>query len=251
MLKVKRTVKNLKTLIAWEFDRVNIYLLGFIIFVTTAYVLHPMVSFSTRVIRIGEIMFQIKSWWEEYLFYPGDVINAIEPLVAFLSGILFASNVARTFENREMLTLLTCPIKRFDVILSKFLINFLILYFTCGVPFTLDMLLLGINPLSFDMYIWLLILLLPVLFTCSIALFASVTFKAAAPTAIIPPLAYFGLLKILWSTNVKIFELLYSEWDKELFNAAKSWLHFSSTTFSVNANFLYILLHRLLLPIFS
>ena len=248
MLKMKRVIKRFKTLMTWEFEEINIFTLGFVIFVATVYILHPIVSHSSKGILIERILdlkgFQVRSSGENYLFYPGDVIDAVELLVVFLAGILFASNVARAFENREMLTLLTCPTKRHHVILSKFFVNFLILYLAFGVPFALDMVLLGIYPLNLDMYIWLFILLLPILFACSIALFASVTLKTAGPSAVIPPLTFLGLIKLLGSVSEEACDLLYSTWDEKLFNAVKnlglSW---------VGMDFSYVVLYRLLLPV--
>ena len=253
MLKTKRVIKHFKTLMTWEFEEINIFTLGFIIFVATTYILHPMVSYSSRGIIIERILdfngFQVRSSRENYLFYPGNVIDAIELLVVFLAGILFASNVARAFENREMLTLLTCPTKRHHVILSKFSVNFLILYFAFGIPFALDMMLLGINPLNLDMYIWLFILFLPILFACSIALFASVTLKTTGPSAVIPPLMFLGLIKLLDSVNEEACDLLYSTWDEKLFNAVKNFLSFSLASPWVGTEFSYVVLYRLLLPV--
>ncbi len=249
---MRRAIRRFLALMVWEFEGTNLFLLGFIVFVVTVCTLYPnMVSFSSGGIVMGEIIslsnFQVSYISDRYLLYPDRTVDVIEALVSFLAGILFASNVARGFENRELLTLLTCPVKRTYVILSKFFLNFLIVYFACSVPFVLDMLLLGISPLSFEMYVWLFLLSLPILFMCSIALFASVMLRMSASSAIVPPIIYLGLTKLLLSTNRDIYELLHSRWDEILFNILRNWLQHSSTSL-VNIELLYILIYRLLLP---
>ena len=252
MLRLKATFRKFITLLAWELEEIPYLLLGTIVFSTTIYVLYPGVSHSAGSLIIGELIerdsLKFKASIQDYLFYPSLIIDAIEPLAAFLAGILFATNVARTFENKELQTLLTCPVKRTHVILSKFCVNYSILYISFAIPFLLDMILLGISSLSLDIYIWLLILAFPILFACSLAIFISVTLKMSAFSAVLPPLIYFGLSKALDTSSEKTYMLLYSKWDEKLFKAIQDWITLQSVP-QMGVEFLYIFLYRFLLPV--
>lgn len=113
--------------------------------------------------------------------------------LTIIVGAFFARNVAGKFDSREMITLLSYPVKRLSVILSKFLINFLTFYVVAGSILFLDAILLGLNPLEPAPYISLLVLLINLLFICSVALTVSLLLKRGAMAALCTYLLLYGL----------------------------------------------------------
>jgi ABC-type transport system involved in multi-copper enzyme maturation permease subunit len=108
-------------------------------------------------------------------------------------AVFFSKSVADQIEKREILILLSHPVKRTSILLAKFLTNItVILLIFAAITFTKG-LLMGLGPFHPAHYIALLTILIQTLFFSAISLACSTFSKSAWASIILPTITFFAL----------------------------------------------------------
>lgn len=105
-------------------------------------------------------------------------------------GGLFGFTLARHFGNRRIITSLTLPIRRIEYISSKFVSNFLILLATLSLAYVLDVMVLSGQRSGAALCALLLVTLLQLLFSCSVALLSALLSKNVVITTLSVPATF-------------------------------------------------------------
>jgi len=110
-----------------------------------------------------------------------------------LVAVFYARSVAACIEKREILVLLSNPIKRTTLFLSKFLTNLLIIFLIFGSVVVTGAYLMLLQPWDKQVFIGLLIVFLNVLFLSTLSFTSSLILKTTWGGTILPVMIYFGL----------------------------------------------------------
>ncbi|MGQ4915350.1 MAG: ABC transporter permease subunit [Candidatus Asgardarchaeia archaeon] len=181
------------TLIFWELEDIFIFPI-FEIMVLVAIVFF--MSFASRSMRLYDVGFKdifgfyenSEAMFPEYL----SSLSSLALISLIFSSFLFAKSLAGKFNNGELKTLLSYPIKRRDIIIYKFLTNLIVLYLIVGVLSLLDAYLIGLNVFGLPILISLASLFVFILFFCSVSMLISLVFKNESLTIFTSLLLYFS-----------------------------------------------------------
>ena len=122
----------------------------------------------------------------------GHSIGTVTIFSIFIVGALFSRSLAGSISKREMVVLLSYPVKRWSVLLSKFIVNFLTLFALFGAVFLFNIPILALDPLEPALYISLMILFLQLLFLCTVSMALSLTIKTETMSVLSSILLLFG-----------------------------------------------------------
>jgi len=124
-------------------------------------------------------------------------------------GVLFSRSLAGSIGNREMIVLLSFPVKRWHIFLSKLIVNFLMIFIIFGSILMSNIPLLALSPLEPAAYISLMILLLQLLFLSSVTIVMSLITKNGIASILTSILLLYGLEFALCDepTPLKCFSL--------------------------------------------
>jgi ABC-type transport system involved in multi-copper enzyme maturation permease subunit len=110
-----------------------------------------------------------------------------------LVAVFYARSVASCIEKREILVLLSNPIKRTSLFLSKFLTNLLIIFLICASVVVAGSYLMFLEPWDTKIFIGLLIVFINILFLSTLSFTSSLILKTTWGGTILPVIIYFGL----------------------------------------------------------
>jgi ABC-type transport system involved in multi-copper enzyme maturation permease subunit len=110
-----------------------------------------------------------------------------------LVAVFYARSVASCIEKREILVLLSNPIKRTSLFLSKFLTNLLIIFLICASVVVAGSYLMFLEPWDTKVFIGLLIVFINILFLSTLSFTSSLILKTTWGGTILPVIIYFGL----------------------------------------------------------
>lgn len=117
----------------------------------------------------------------------------IPVFLIMIVGVIIPRSFAGSLRNREIVVLLSYPLKRWSIFLSKFLVNYLMLSAIFSFVVFLDVPLLGLSPLNPEIYVAILILCIQLLFLCAVATAISLTVKNEVISVFVFILLFFGL----------------------------------------------------------
>jgi len=170
----------------WEFEEhFNFPVLEILVFVAVLFLI-GFVSQSMHPYMIRGPVFDMPLY--DYLDFS---LSGCIFISMFFTGFLFARNIAGKFSNREMKTLLSYPVKRRDLFLSKFFANFIVLYLLFGSVLVFDASLTGFSVFSPLVGFTLLSLLISLMFLCSVSMIISLLIKNEA-------LSFFGVFFLIY-----------------------------------------------------
>ena len=181
-----KSKRNILTLILWEFEEsFSFPVFEILIFVAVLF----LIGFASQSMCPYRISISVPEMsLNEYLEYS---LSGCAFISMFFTGFLFARNVAGKFSNREMKTLLSYPVKRRDLFLSKFFANFIVLYLLFGSVLVFDAVLAGFSVFSPLVGFTLFSLLIGLMFLCSVSMTISLLIKNEA-------LSFFGVFFLIY-----------------------------------------------------
>jgi len=110
-----------------------------------------------------------------------------------IPGMIIPRSFAGSISRREIVVLLSYPVKRWAVLLSKIITNCLVLFAAYSFAVLVNVPLLGLNPLQPAPYILMAIIFIQTLFLCTTAMFISITLKNEIVSIFVYILLFFGL----------------------------------------------------------
>lgn len=114
-------------------------------------------------------------------------------LQMLIIGIIIPRTFAGSINSRQVVVLLSYPIKRWTILLSKLLTNFIVLTAALSLGVILNSSLLGLSLLEPAIYILLGVIAIQVLFWCALSMFISIMLKNEAVSVFVFLLLMFGL----------------------------------------------------------
>ncbi|MHA1721999.1 MAG: ABC transporter permease [Candidatus Baldrarchaeia archaeon] len=174
------------TLLLWEFDE-NFSFPVFEVLVFVA--IFFLIGFTSQ--SMHPYMVWVPVFDMPFYGYLDSSLTGCAFISMFFTGFLFARNIAGKFSNREMKTLLSYPVKRRDLFLSKFFANFIVLYLLFGSVLVFDAVLTGFSVFSPLVGFTLLSLLIGLMFLCSVSMTISLLIKNEA-------LSFFGVFFLIY-----------------------------------------------------
>lgn len=189
-MKSKRKIKNL---LLWEFEE-NFH---FPILETLTFIA---ILFLIGFVSESMIYYEISGLIADTAVdnYVGLSLSGYTLISMFFTGFLFARSIAGKFSNGEMKTILSYPVRRIDLILSKFFANFIVLYLLFSSILVFDAVLTGFSVFSPLVGFTLLSFLVILLFLCSISMVISLFIKNEA-------LSFFGFLLLIYGLEYYVF----------------------------------------------
>lgn len=126
-------------------------------------------------------------------------IERVFLFLIFGVGAVFSHSFAGSFAKGEIKLLLSYPVKRWQLFLSKFTALFLVLFAVYGAVFSVQVYILSLSPFEPMFYVSLLGLLLQLLFFCSITVTFSLITKNEIISILVSILLLYGLENIVSS----------------------------------------------------
>lgn len=123
----------------------------------------------------------------------------------FSVAIVFSHSIAGSIERGIMKEILSCPVERWRVLFSKFIVNFLMLFAIYVVALYLNLPILSISLLEPMFYAVLIILFLQTMWMCAIALGLSLTVKSEVTSILATVFLFIGIEFIPDSKNYLSF----------------------------------------------
>lgn len=105
----------------------------------------------------------------------------------------YARSVAACIEKREILVLLSHPVKRTSLFLSKFLTNLLVIFLIFGSVVVAGAPLMLLEPWDIKVFIGLMIVFINVLFLSALSFTSSLILRSTWAGTILPIMVFFGL----------------------------------------------------------
>lgn len=167
-------------LVIWELEEyMSFPLLEFLIFATIFLALSP----------------QTGSWEFAYRYRQLNrpAVNLITLFLVFIVGAVFSRSFAGSLAKGEAKMLLSYPVKRWKLFLSKFSALFLSLFALFSMVLALNLPLLALSPLEPMFYVTILGLFLQLMFVCTITLTISLLLKKEVIAALFSILLLFGI----------------------------------------------------------
>ena len=170
-----KSKRNFLTLILWEFEEnFSFPVFEILIFVAVLFLIgfasQSMCPYRTSISLLDIVL-------SGYLEFS---LTGCAFISMFFTGFLFARSIARRFSNKEMKMFLSYPVKRRSLLLSKFLVNFIVLYLLFGSVLVFDAVLMGFGVFSPLVGFTLLSLLISLMFLCSISMIVALLIKNEA-----------------------------------------------------------------------
>lgn len=132
-------------------------------------------------------------------------VKTILMFLIFVAGAIFCHSYAGSIDRGETKMLLSYPVRRRYLFLSKFAVLFTVFFIIYAGVFVLQIYLLALNPLEPLFYASLLFLALQLLLVCSMATALSLITKSEIMSILLSTLLLFGLENIAASTSVVSF----------------------------------------------
>lgn len=183
------------------------------------------------------------------LFYPPNFIESnykflVIPLTQNLSilvlivGVLLSRSLAGSLNKREVITLLSYPIKRWHLLLSKFLVNFVMIYIVSSATLLLNSLLLLSSPLEPVFVVSLVILFIQLLFMCSVTTAISIAVHSEVASILGSILLLYGLEALSTTLKSSFTGISLSQGCMVMFGYLTSWFYHVTTEFEFQEFFL-------------
>ena len=174
----REAIKRFRVLLRWileenfRFPVVEILVSVFVI----CMLIPPISETMHGCVFYGKLELELKQRFTTALIH---LITSTTGIMAIVVGAIFGLNVTRDFETRRIITFLTNPVKRHEIILSKFFANILVLYAISATLVVIDMtVFMGYGAMYGNLIcLALLTLLLQLFFVCSVALIISLVSK--------------------------------------------------------------------------
>ncbi|MCD6264118.1 hypothetical protein J7L60_06920 [Candidatus Bathyarchaeota archaeon] len=121
------------------------------------------------------------------------IFGAMLFLISVTVGPIFSHNIAREFTDRELITLLTQPVKKWMVLSAKLITNLLMLYIASALPLILETYLLLVEKPVQALPALLLTLLIYLLFVCGVVTAFALTTRSVTTTILGSLFLFLGL----------------------------------------------------------
>lgn len=175
---VKHT-KQFHELIAWELEEYMAFpILEIIIVIAVCTVLSPTIIETSPALSYSNLLSGTQTI---FLF------------LIFVAGVLFCHSYAGSISKGETKVLLSYPVQRGHLFLSKFIVLFTVLFAVYAGVFALQIYLLALNPFEPLFYVSLLFVALQLLLVCAISTALSVITKNEMLSILVSALLLFGL----------------------------------------------------------
>lgn len=180
--------KILVRLMKWELEEYMSFPLFEILLVVSIYSILNMPALTI----IPDVTYSNLHWGIQEVFF----------LLIFVVSAIFARSFAGSFVKGEIKLLLSYPIKKWQLFVSKFSILFFIISVVYCAIFSAQIYLLDLNPFEPMIYVSMLGLILQILLFSSIAMSLSLLIKNEIISILAPIFLLYGLESVVGSTSI-------------------------------------------------
>jgi ABC-type transport system involved in multi-copper enzyme maturation permease subunit len=182
---------SLRRLLVWELEKCFVFpMLEVILVIAFLTVLTP------EIVEVSSV------------FGYNNLLSGIQPIFLFLifiAGVLFCHSYAGSLSSGETKMVLSYPVQRRDLFLSKFIALFGVLSAVYVGVFTLQIPLLALNPLDPLFYVSMLLVLLQLFLVCTISTALSVVTKNEVFSILASALLLFGVESVVSGEGLVTF----------------------------------------------
>lgn len=160
-----------------------------------------------------------------------DILLRVPIFLIFIAAVPLSRSLAGSISRREMVMLLSLPVKRWSVFFSKFIANFFSLFTVFGGVMLINVPLLALNPLEPALYISLMILLIRILFLCTISMTISLVIKSETLSTLNSILLLYGYEFSVYALEPPYKYLSLTEGGNVMFNYLAGLFHMPDSGF--------------------